>query len=188
MPEKPGNSSIRIIAGEWRSRRLPVIDVPGLRPSGDRSRETLFNWLQAHIPGSKCVDLFAGTGALGFEAASRGAVSVALLERDSRALAYLGRSKDLLNAEQVSIHHGVAMRWLDEQDADTYNIIFVDPPFQEDLGEAVLQKIAQSECLVAGGFVYLESPASKVAPAPPPGWSIWKEKGLGEVRMQVFRR
>jgi 16S rRNA (guanine966-N2)-methyltransferase len=188
MPSKPDNGSVRIIAGDWRSRRLPVIDIPGLRPSGDRVRETLFNWLQAYLPGASCADLFAGTGALGFEAASRGAAKVSLIERDSKAAQHLRESAKLLNAEQVDIHHGDAIIWLKKQSAGSLNIIFVDPPFQDRLIEPVMSAIVESNCLAAGGFVYLETPVKETGVTAPSGWSNWREKVLGDVRLQVFRR
>ncbi len=188
MPSESDKGSVRIIAGEWRSRRLPVVDVAGLRPSGDRSRETLFNWLAPFIPGAKCSDLFAGTGALGFEAASRGADSVIMVESNSRVVAHLRNNIDLLNASQVSVNHGDALAWLDLQAPDSYNIIFVDPPFQDHLHELVLQKIEKSACLKEDGFVYMETPALQAGPALSPGWSNWREKVMGDVRLQVFRR
>jgi 16S rRNA (guanine966-N2)-methyltransferase len=180
--------SVRIIAGQWRSRRLPVVDVPGLRPSGDRSRETLFNWIQAFIPGSICADLFAGTGALGFEAASRGASSVAMVERDANVVRHLRDSAALLEADQIEITHGDALSWLDEQPPGTFKIIFVDPPFKDQLHSEVLEKIEQSNCLKQGGLVYVESPASQTTPETPGGWLSWREKVIGDVRLQVFRR
>ncbi len=187
MPVRTDRGSVRIIAGQWRSRRLPVVDVPGLRPSGDRSRETLFNWLQAYIPGTNCADLFAGTGALGFEAASRGAAAVAMVESNSRVLEHLQNNSELLGASQVSLHHGDALLWLEKQPPDSYGMLFVDPPFQDRRHELVLQKIEQSACLQTGGFVYLETPATQSQLKLPPRWSIWREKVLGEVRMQVMR-
>ena len=180
--------SIRIIAGEWRSRRLPVADVPGLRPSGDRARETLFNWLQPYIPGSVCLDLFAGTGALGFEAASRGAASVTLVDKHALVIDHLQKSIDALEATQLSVHHGDALQFLQNQPRDQFDIIFVDPPFQQRIDEAVLQKIEEARCLGIRGFVYLESPVSRRAPTPPAGWNCWREKTLGDVCMQLFRR
>jgi 16S rRNA (guanine966-N2)-methyltransferase len=188
VKSRADKGSVRIIAGQWRSRRLPVVDVPGLRPSGDRSRETLFNWIQAFVPGSKCADLFAGTGALGFEAASRGASSVAMVERDTNVVRHLRDSAALLEADQVEITHGEALSWLDEQSAGTFKIIFVDPPFKDQLHGEVLEKIEQSNCLKQGGLVYVESPASQTAPDTSEGWSCWREKVIGEVRLQVFRR
>jgi 16S rRNA (guanine966-N2)-methyltransferase len=188
MPSKPDYGSVRIIAGEWRSRRLPVIDLPGLRPSGDRARETLFNWLQAYLPGATCADLFAGTGALGFEAASRGAEKVSLIERDSKAVQHLRESVGLLKAEQVDIHHEDAITWLKKQAADSLNIIFVDPPFQDRMHSSVMSEIVDSNCLGPGGFVYLETPVTQTDVIVPSGWSVWREKVLGDVRLQVFRQ
>lgn len=180
--------TIRIIAGHWRSRRLPVIDVPGLRPSGDRVRETLFNWLHAYIPGAACVDLFAGTGILGFEAASRGAGSVTLVDKHALVIDQLQKSIELLEATRLSVHHGDVLRFLQDQPRGRFDIMFVDPPFQDRVDAAVLQKIEESQCLANRGYVYLESSASRSEPVPPVGWTCWREKILGDVRMQVFRR
>ena len=179
---------VRIIAGDWRSRRLPVVDVPGLRPSGDRARETLFNWLHPYIPGAVCVDLFAGSGALGFEAASRGAGSVILVDKHALVIDQLNQCIELLDASQVSVHHGDALQFVHDQARGCFDIMFVDPPFQDKLDQALLQKIEETECLSKRGFVYLESPASRPAPPLHSGWKCWREKILGNVRMQVFRR
>ena len=187
-PARPAKGTVRIIAGLWRSRRLAVVDVAGLRPTGDRVRETLFNWLQSYISGASCVDLFAGTGALGFEAASRGAEKVVMVERNRQAFACLVNNVELLDASTVQLRHGDALAWLDSQSGDRYNILFVDPPFSDSLHAEVLLKIQQSGCLSAGGFVYLETPVSMVAPELPTGWSLWKGKIIGDIRLQVFRR
>jgi len=178
--------SVRIIGGEWRSRRLPVADVPGLRPSTDRVRETLFNWLQRHLRGAACADLFAGTGALGFEAASRGAARVTLVEKDPGVAGQLEASVRLLGARRVTVHRGDALRWLEGQAPASLDIVFVDPPFADDLHHAALAKLAESGCMQAGGLVYVESPAPGPAPVPPAGWSVHREKVIGDVRMQVF--
>jgi len=187
MPARSDKGSVRIIAGDWRSRRLPVLDMPGLRPSTDRSRETLFNWLHPYIPGAVCADLFAGTGALGFEAASRGAKSVTMVDSNARVIDYLEKSIELLKATQVRAHHGDALQWLQQQSPGGLDIVFVDPPFKEQVHEQLLQEIEQSACLGANGLVYLESPTSRAAPHVPSGWSCWREKVMGDVRLQVFR-
>jgi len=125
--KRPG--SVRIIGGKWRGRRLPVRDLPGLRPSGDRSRETLFNWLQAHVHGAVCVDLFAGSGALGLEAASRGAAKVILVEKLSVAALDLRDVLLALKADQVTVVESDALQWLQSCPAQSLDIAFVDPPF-----------------------------------------------------------
>jgi len=179
--------TVRIIGGQWRGRRLPVADLPGLRPSGDRSRETLFNWLQAQIPGAHCLDLFAGSGALGLEAASRGAASSILLDIEPKAVRMLVENVNLLGAGNVQVECANAMQWLAEAEPDRFDLIFVDPPFDRDLAQTVLDAIAECGLLRKGGFVYLETPSSKPSPVPPKGWSEWREKQIGEVRMQLMQ-
>lgn len=187
MSKSGKNNSVRIIAGDWRGRRLPIADVPGLRPSGDRSRETLFNWLQPWLVGSDCADLFAGTGALGFEAASRGATSVFMIEKHPKAQEVLRQSIEQLQALQVNLHCGGAMSHLEDIKPDSFDLVFVDPPFDSNLGGLVFERLVKGGCIRRGGFVYIESPLSLKVPTPE-GWSTWREKELGEVRMQLFRR
>jgi 16S rRNA (guanine966-N2)-methyltransferase len=185
---KSGKSnSVRIIGGDWRGRRLQVADVPGLRPTGDRSRETLFNWLQPWVPAADCLDLFAGTGALGFEAASRGAQSVMMIEKHPRALAVLRQSIEQLQASQVNLLPGGAMTLVEDFKPDSFDLVFVDPPFDSNLGGLVLERLDKQACVRRGGFIYIESPAAKLIP-PPDGWSVWREQQMGEVCMQLFRR
>jgi len=187
MSKSAKNNRVRIIAGDWRGRLLEVADVPGLRPSGDRSRETLFNWLQPWVPAADCADLFAGSGALGFEAASRGAASVLMVEKHPLAQKVLRQSIEQLQAEQVTLHAGGAMSRIEEMEPDSFDLIFVDPPFDSNLSGLVLERLAKKECVRPGGFVYVETPASSNL-SPPQGWSVWRDQQMGEVRMQLFRR
>jgi 16S rRNA (guanine966-N2)-methyltransferase len=187
MSKSGKNNSVRIIGGDWRGRRLQVADVPGLRPSGDRCRETLFNWLQPWIVAADCADLFAGTGALGFEAASRGAATVLMIEKDSRAQEVLRNSIEQLQAVQVRLQGGGAMSMLEDFKAESFDIVFVDPPFDSNLAGLVMERLDRTGCVRRGGFVYIESPAQKGL-APPPGWRVWRDQQIGEVRMQLFRR
>ena len=187
MSKSGKSNSVRIIGGDWRGRRLQVADVPGLRPTGDRGRETLFNWLQPWVAAADCLDLFAGTGALGFEAASRGAASVVMIEKHPDAVKVLHQSIEQLHATQVSFRPGGAMSQIDDFKPDSFDIAFVDPPFDSNLGGLVLERLDKCGCIRRGGFVYVESPASKTIP-PPEGWSVWRDQEIGEVRMQLFRR
>ena len=166
MSKSGKSNSVRIIAGVWRGRRLPIADVPGLRPSGDRSRETLFNWLQPWIPGADCADLFAGTGALGFEAASRGATSVLMIEKHPKAQAVLRQSIEQLLADQVHLHRGGAMSHIEDVNPDSFDIVFVDPPFDSNLGALVFERLVKNSCIRRKGFVYLELPVSLKIPTP----------------------
>ena len=187
MSKSAKNNSVRIIGGDWRGRRLPVADVPGLRPSGDRCRETLFNWLQPWVLAADCADLFAGTGALGFEAASRGAAHVLMIEKHPRAQEVLRQDIEQLQAVQVSLHSGGAMSMLEDFKPDSFDIVFVDPPFDSNLAGLVLERLDKIGCVRRGGFIYLETPAAKLI-SPPEGWRVWRDQELGEVRMLLLRR
>ncbi|MEJ2384406.1 MAG: 16S rRNA (guanine(966)-N(2))-methyltransferase RsmD [Xanthomonadales bacterium] len=192
---KPGR--VRIIGGRWRGRRLPVVDLPGLRPSGDRSRETLFNWLQADIRGARCVDLFAGTGVLGFEAASRGARRVVLVEQAARAVQAIEANLATLTAgdppapsvgdDGISVVRGDALRWLAACAPAGLDIAFVDPPFGSGLAERALALLADGDCLAPGGLVYLET-ARQATTDVAPEWRVVRDKALGEVRMRLLER
>ncbi len=187
MSNSAKNNRVRIIGGDWRGRRLEVADVVGLRPTGDRCRETLFNWLQPWVVAADCADLFAGTGALGFEAASRGAASVLMVEKNPVALEVLRQSIEQLQAEQVSLYEGGVMSLIPGLAGNSLDLVFVDPPFDSNLGGTVLERLDRRACVRHGGFIYLESPAD-LQLSPPEGWSMWRDQQQGQVRMQLFRR
>lgn len=182
-----GAGQVRIIGGRWRNTRLPVPDLPGLRPTGERVRETLFNWLSPALPGARVLDLFAGSGALGLEAVSRGAASAWLVERDPALAANLRAAAARLQAGvQVQVVQDDALRWLAAPGAELLaDIAFVDPPFAEGLWEAVLQALPAR--LAAEAWLYLESPTGQ-APRLPPEWLLHREMGTREVRAALYRR
>lgn len=161
---RPVHGSCRIIGGEWRSRRLPVLERPGLRPTPDRVRETLFNWLQQRIPGSRCLDLFAGSGVLGFEAASRGAAEVVMVEKQADVFRQLQSNIALLGSQTIHPLHQDALAFL-ATDASQFDVIFVDPPYDSDLLQQCLPLLPQH--LASGGRVYLELPANQELPELP---------------------
>ncbi|MBT8058643.1 MAG: 16S rRNA (guanine(966)-N(2))-methyltransferase RsmD [Gammaproteobacteria bacterium] len=179
---------MRIIAGRWRGSRLQVPDLPGLRPTGDRARETVFNWLQMHLRDARCADLFAGTGALGLEAASRGAAEVVLVEKQAHACAALRENIARLRADNVRLVEGDALTWLDGCAPGSLDIVFVDPPFGKGLGRPVLERLADLGVVREGGLVYLETARDEDAVAPGKPWEVLKDKALGEVRMRLLRR
>jgi len=183
-----GSGSVRIIAGNWRGSKLPIADLPGLRPSGDRCRETLFNWLQPHLRGAVCADLFAGSGALGMEAASRGAARVVLIEKNARAANVLQENIDRLKGEHVEVILGDAMAWLQEQAPQSINIVFIDPPFGLQLESRALEVLELGDVVKPGGFVYVETARSEAGQVPGPGWELVREKALGEVRMGLWKK
>ncbi|HWH84332.1 MAG TPA: 16S rRNA (guanine(966)-N(2))-methyltransferase RsmD [Burkholderiaceae bacterium] len=151
-------SEVRIIGGQWKRSKLPVASAPGLRPTPDRVRETLFNWLGQDLTGWRCLDAFAGSGALGFEAASRGAAEVLLLERDRRVVESLKASKARLNAQAIRVESADALAWMARAAPASFELVFLDPPFDAALLEPALELAAR--LVVAQGFVYAEGAAA----------------------------
>lgn len=193
-PAKPARDatpgSVRIIGGRWRGTRLQVPQKPGLRPTSDRVRETLFNWLMPVLPGAKVLDLFAGSGALGLEAVSRGAASARLVEADPQLAQALEAAATKLDAAaQVRVHRGDALAWLRNGDGHAlesgFDLAFVDPPFDADLWPAVLELLPSR--LAATAWLYLESPADHT-PTLPAEWALHRESGTREVRYALYRR
>ena len=172
---------LRIVAGKWRSRLLPVAEEPGLRPTSARIRETLFNWLASTIEGSRCLDLFAGTGALGFEVLSRGAREVVFVENSARAAAALKESVKVLEATGARIHQADAIRYL-KREPEPFDIVFLDPPFADDLLEDLCRLLSEGNWLADGARVYLEQDRERPLPALPDGWTIINDKTAGQVR------
>jgi 16S rRNA (guanine966-N2)-methyltransferase len=173
---------VRIIGGQWRRSKLPVPDLPGLRPTSDRIRETLFNWLGQTLTGWRVLDAFAGSGALGFEAASRDAAEVVMLEREAAMVDSLRQSQRRLKATTVAIHRANALSWMTAC-AGRFDLIFLDPPFADDLFDRALA--AAVPLLADGGLIYVESPHEIVAPA---GFTAWRQGRAGAVHYQLLRR
>jgi 16S rRNA (guanine966-N2)-methyltransferase len=146
---------IRLIGGRWKRHLLPVPDRPGLRPTPDRVRETLFNWLGQDLSGWRCLDAFAGTGALGFEAASRGATQAVLVERDAALCAGLRATQARLGAEGVRIEQAEVLAWMRRQSDAAFELVFIDPPFEADLFAAAVE--AAARLVVTDGWLYLEA-------------------------------
>jgi 16S rRNA (guanine966-N2)-methyltransferase len=152
----PQTHEVRIIGGQWKRTKLAVADKPGLRPTPDRVRETLFNWLGQDLTGWRCIDAFAGTGALGFEAASRGAKEVTLVEQDSALVIQLKRTQTQLQASATQIVRGDGVAALKHLNPASVDAVFIDPPFDSTLFEAAVQ--AAGRAVALDGFVYLEAP------------------------------
>lgn len=188
--KRPG--FVRIIAGEWRGRRLPICDLPGLRPTGDRARETLFNWLQPHLRGAVCVDLFAGTGALGLEACSRGAAEVTLVEKTPLAVQALRAALVALQASGpkagLYLEEADALQWLQARAPQSLDIVFIDPPFGSRLEVQALTLLDSGDLVRPGGLVYVETARNAPPLHPGLGWEITRDKTLGEVRMLLLKK
>ena len=181
-PRPPG--TIRIIAGHLRGSKLPVPDRPGLRPSGDRVRETLFNWLQPMLPGARVLDLFAGTGALGFEACSRGAGAITLVERDPALAEGLRASAARLKVEGLRVVTADALVWLQQPPGERFDLVFLDPPFEAGLWEEAARRL--EPWLAPDAWIYVETPV-KTAPVLPSGWRPHREGQTRDVRYALFR-
>ncbi|MDR7095132.1 16S rRNA (guanine(966)-N(2))-methyltransferase RsmD [Hydrogenophaga laconesensis] len=169
---------VRIIGGLWKRTRLPVADRPGLRPTPSRVRETLFNWLGQDLSGWRCIDAFAGTGALGLEAASRGAVDVTLVEQDSALLGNLGRVVTQLKAQGVRVERGDGVAALRQRSGQGLDVVFLDPPFGDGQNETLyLAALAAARQAVReDGLIYLEAPR------------VWGEDELAQMGLQIHRQ
>ena len=178
---------MRIIGGQWKRTPIAVLDLPGLRPTPDRVRETLFNWLGQDLSGWRCLDLYAGSGALGFEAASRGAAQVTLIEREPRAVAALKDLKSRLNAESVEIVQADARAWLSAR-RGAYDLVFLDPPFASGELARILPSLAA--VLAPGAALYIEAAESLRPQAPPldaiPGLTLHRSDSAGQVHYHLL--
>jgi 16S rRNA (guanine966-N2)-methyltransferase len=173
---------VRIIGGQWKRSKLPVPDLPGLRPTSDRVRETLFNWLGQTLTGWRVLDAFAGSGALGFEAASRGAEAVVMIEREALLVDGLRASQKRLQATAIAVHRANALNWMTAS-ADRFDLIFLDPPFADDVFDRALA--AAVRLLTDDGLIYVEAPREI---APPAGFTAWRQGRAGTVHYQLLRR
>ena len=171
---------IRIIAGQWRGRKLQVPNKPGLRPTPDRVRETLFNWLAMHLPGSRCLDLFAGSGALGLEAASRGAKQVLLVEKERGIVQGLKQQVATFAPDNVDILCADAMQFL-QHPPEAFDIVFLDPPYESDLLSPCCRLLEQHGWLNPHALVYLEAERSLGIPSLPVSWQVIRHQMAGQV-------
>lgn len=173
-------NELRIIGGEWRGRRIRFAARPGIRPTPDRVRETLFNWLAPVVEGSRCLDLFAGSGALGLEALSRGAAAVTFVESDRMSAERLRETIATLGAERARVVEADARRWLDGP-PERFDIVFLDPPFESGLLAGTLGKLDSGDWLSPSARVYLEAPARDGPPPLPAGWTLHRSGKAGAV-------
>jgi len=182
---KAKGGRLRIVAGNWRSRLLDIADVEGLRPTSERIRESLFNWLAPQIHGARCLDLYAGTGALGLEALSRGAASAVFVERSPVAEKQLAENARLLDASGATVLRMEALDYLAGKPSERFDIVFLDPPFAADLLEETCRLMAEQQLLADGALVYLEQDRGKAEPKLPEAWRVLKDKTAGNVRYML---
>jgi 16S rRNA (guanine966-N2)-methyltransferase len=179
-------NQVRIIGGLHRGRKLSFPDLPGLRPSADRVRETLFNWLQERLPGASCLDLFAGSGILGLESVSRGAEYVLMLDRSAEVVTRIRSNAELLGLKGVQVEQVDSLKWLDQRPTQPFDIVFVDPPFADDLMADCCQRLAAGGWLKPNARIYLETDARFGLPRLPTDWEQRKEQQAGRVAFYLY--
>ncbi|MFO1191085.1 MAG: 16S rRNA (guanine(966)-N(2))-methyltransferase RsmD [Rhodoferax sp.] len=186
LPPRRASHEIRIVGGAWKRTRLKVPDLPGLRPTPDRVRETLFNWLGQDLAGWRCLDAFAGTGVLGLEAASRGAASVQLVEQDRGLVAQIGDTIARLQASGVRVVRGDGVAMLRQAAPASLDLVLLDPPFDSALAEPALR--AAAAALAADGYLYLEAPVAWTdAQLAPLGLCVARHLKAGAVHAHLLR-
>ncbi|MCL9777338.1 16S rRNA (guanine(966)-N(2))-methyltransferase RsmD [Vibrio methylphosphonaticus] len=179
--------SVRIISGLWRGRKLPVHDAEGLRPTTDRVKETVFNWLAQDIPHSHVLDVFAGSGSLGFESASRQASHVQMIELNNKAYQQLVSNMALLKADNIRLHNTSALTFL-AQAGSPHDMVFIDPPFRQGLLPETIALLEQNGWLSENALVYIETEKELTLDAIPENWELLKEKTAGQVCYRLFKR
>ncbi len=177
---------MRIIAGQWRGRKVSFTEVEGLRPTSDRIRETLFNWLQDVVGQSRCLDLFAGSGALGFEAASRGAELVTFVEKNKNVARQLETTSQQLSSSACHIYNLSASDFLSTT-TEQYDIVFLDPPFATNMWSDIADKMVETAVLSDNAYIYIEYPSHIAMPVLPNQWQLMKDKKAGAVRYCLFQ-
>lgn len=178
---------VRIIGGRWRSRKIHFPALPGLRPTGDRIRETLFNWLAPDIVGARCLDLFAGSGALGFEALSRGAASVTFIDNAMEVIKALQANAAALNAENAEFILAECPRSMPAL-TQTYNIVFLDPPFNQGLVAAAAQWLEQNQVLAPSTLIYIETEKTLTPLPVPSNWQTLRAKHTSTLNYYLLKR
>lgn len=181
------DGELRIIGGEWRSRKLRFPDAGGVRPTPARTRETLFNWLAPHLPGAACLDLFTGSGALGLEALSRGAAAATLVDHTPALARALGDNLKALNTNRGNVVCADVVAFLQHPAEHPMDLVFLDPPFRQGWLERLLPLLADGGWVRPGSWVYLEYESERPAPTVPAGWRLHREKTAGQVTYALFR-
>ncbi len=187
MPARKVKNELRIIGGAWRSRKLRFPDVPDLRPTPDRLRETLFNWLKQNLEGLSCLDLYAGSGALGFEAASRGAARVVHVEHNAAACQALKQNCALLGALAVEVRQMNVSRFLAGA-AEAFDVVFLDPPFRQGLAGPCSRLLEENGWLVPHARIYIEVERGLVLEDMPENWQVLRDKQAGDVACHLYQR
>ncbi|CAG18591.1 16S rRNA (guanine(966)-N(2))-methyltransferase RsmD [Photobacterium profundum] len=187
MPNNRRDGFVRIISGQWRGRKLPVHDVDGLRPTTDRVKETVFNWLAQDIYQAKCLDLFTGSGGLSFEALSRGAESITMLELDKKAANQLQQNLTTVGATNANVLNTDSLKYL-AQTGTPHDLVFIDPPFRKDLIQNIIVLLEANNWLTPHAMIYIEAEKELGEIVTPSHWRLHREKIAGQVCYRLFER
>ncbi len=187
MPNNRRDGFVRIISGQWRGRKLPVHDVEGLRPTTDRVKETVFNWLAQDIYQAKCLDLFTGSGGLSFEALSRGAESITMLELDKKAANQLQQNLTTIGATNANVLNTDSLKYL-AQTGTPHDLVFIDPPFRKDLIQNIIDLLEANNWLTPHAMIYIEAEKELGEIVTPSHWRLHREKIAGQVCYRLFER
>lgn len=196
-PQRPtqkitsGNQQVRIIGGEWRGRKLNFPEIEGLRPTPDRVRETLFNWLAAYVPGGRCLDMFSGSGALGLEALSRGATHVTMIDNSPEVIYQLRLNIQELKSQHAELVTASMPDWLEKRSGDLeiqFDIVFMDPPFHKDLASLCCLLLEQKNLLADNAMIYVETEVELADLQVPDNWELYREKTAGQVSYRLYQR
>lgn len=188
MATKPDPRSLRIIAGQWRGRKIQFADVDAIRPTPNRVRETLFNWLAPIMEGATCLDLFAGSGVLGFEAASRGAKSIIMVDDNPQAVNAIKSQVQQLAAQNIDVHRADASGFLNGVITPApCDIVFLDPPFQSEMLADISQQLEDQGWLNPDAYIYIEMAARAVLPPLPDSWQPYRQKKAADVAYYLFQ-
>lgn len=179
------SAQLRIIGGKHRGRKLPIIEADGLRPTGDRIRETLFNWLAPDIAGARCLDLFAGAGSLGLEALSRGAGFCQMIDMNAQAASQLKTNLGTLKEISAQVDCANSLEWLSQTQAEGFDLVFIDPPFANNLWQQAVEQLASSALLNPNACIYVESPRA-TSVSVPENWQLHREKSAGQVTYRLY--
>ncbi|RAX07541.1 16S rRNA (guanine(966)-N(2))-methyltransferase [Photorhabdus bodei] len=185
--QRQSMGQIRIIGGKWRGRKLPVPDSPGLRPTTDRVRETLFNWLAPVIQEAHCLDCYAGSGALGLEALSRYAAQVTLIEYERNIAKQLSANLDLLSTQNAEVINNSALTYL-SQSGKPYDVVFLDPPFRKGMLSETIKLLEEQNWLADESWIYVEAESESTAIDVPVNWQLHREKVAGQVAYRLYIR
>jgi 16S rRNA (guanine966-N2)-methyltransferase len=185
--KRPSHSQLRIIGGKWRGRKLTFTPAEGLRPTTDRIRETLFNWLSPAVSGARCADLFSGSGALGLEALSRGASHCDFVDSSKVAVRQISIHLDTLGASGNGQCHNCPAKHYLADSTEPLDIVFIDPPFTKGLVEPICQQLSDTGLLAPEALIYIETPVEEALTNLPNNWSLHREKQAGAVAYRLFR-